>query len=167
MNLLICHLAPALLELLSEINKAVDEDLFDLLDLHLAGGILASDLLQLIIILKEETKVLIRYIDVEVHCAIRLHATEGEVSDLVADLLWVICKKDGRVGVTTRHLGTKTLKGWEEDRVVASCFLVLQLLSHISCHAEVRILIDRTRDQRRDISTLPIDVWEGVAEGWD
>jgi hypothetical protein len=86
------------------------------------------------------------------------------VRDLVSDLLWRVRQQDRGVRIATRHLRAETLKGREKNRVVARCLLVFQLLCHIASHAEVRVLIDRTRDERGHICSLSVNVRESVAK---
>jgi len=75
-------------------------------------------------------------------------------------LLGSISEIDGGLGTGSTHLLMGTEDGWEELGVNASRLLIFQLVSDISGHSEVRILIDTLWDQARNVSSVSEDVGE-------
>jgi hypothetical protein len=45
-------------------------------------------------------------------------------------------------------------------------FRILQLLGNVACQTEIRILVDRTGDQARDVGHGAENLRERVGEGW-
>jgi len=87
-HFLIGDLLAALLELLSEVSEALNQDFLDLLHLHLSGRVLVTNLLQLGIIFKEEPQVLEGHVDVKIGCPVLSHTGKSVEGDLAADILW-------------------------------------------------------------------------------
>jgi len=86
--------------------------------------------------------------------------------DLFLDLVWFVGQQNATGCNTTRHLRLQTLKSWEESRVNASCLQVLQLCCNITCHSEVWVLINGTRNKTSYILLGSKYVRECIAEGW-
>ena len=93
-DILISDLLAALLELLSEVSEALDQDFFDLFHLHLPSRVLLTNLFQLDIIFIEEAQVLEGHINVKVGCPVLSNTGESVESDLAADVLWGVRQQD-------------------------------------------------------------------------
>jgi hypothetical protein len=114
-DLLIGDLFATLLELLSEVSEALDQDFFDLIHFHLSCRVLLTNLFQLDIVFKEEAQVLVGHVNIKIGCPVLSYTGEGIESDFAADVLWGVRQQDRGVRITTRHLGLESLQSWEKD----------------------------------------------------
>jgi len=87
--------------------------------------------------------------------------------DLLFDLGRGVRDQDSRVRNRRRHLLLGSLECWEELRVVRGALLEFELVSDVSGHSEVGVLVDGSGDEAGDVGTGAVDVGEGGAEGGD
>ena len=85
--------------------------------------------------------------------------------DLVFDLPGCVAHEDARVDVRCAHLRLRALQRGEELGVEERGLGVLELDGDVACETEVRVLVDRARDEARDVGCSAKDVREGVGEG--
>ena len=85
--------------------------------------------------------------------------------DLVLDLRGCVAHEDTRVDIRRAHLRLRALKRGEELGVEERGLGVLELDGDVACETEVRVLVDRARDEARDVGCSAKDVREGVGEG--
>jgi hypothetical protein len=113
--ILIGDLFAALLELLSEVSEALDQDFLDLIHFHLSCRVLLPNLFQLNIVFKEEAQVLEGHVNIKIGCPVLSYTGESIESYFAADILWGVRQQDRRVRITARHLGLESLESWEKD----------------------------------------------------
>ena len=58
-----------------------------------------------------------------------------------------VSEEDGGGGVTGTHLGLRPLQGWEEGRVEQSRFVEAKPRGHITCHAEIGVLVRECEEE--------------------
>jgi len=162
LNNVIGNILPSLLVLTDQCLKGCHElrlDSSGAPELTAAGPILFPDPLQLRIVLKKESQPLVRNINLEVGSMLLLQffgflsTRKGIFLDLPFDFTGSIGKKNCRVGVTTGHFALSALQ-WGEEFRVNECRLAIQrvtfggqLMSNITGHAEVWVLVDGTWNQ--------------------
>ncbi|KAH3684657.1 hypothetical protein WICPIJ_004373 [Wickerhamomyces pijperi] len=118
----------------------------------------------------EKLQVLVSNVDVWVptELSVVLHGDlttgEGVLVDLLGDLLDCVVQENGRGVIGGRHLCLRALQGWEESGVDQSWLGELQLVSNVSAHSEVWVLIDGTWNQTWGLRWQAQDIWEG---GWE
>lgn len=122
-----------------------------------------SNPFQLIVFLEEESKPLVRNIDLKIRSVFLLQlfgllsARKGIFLDLSLYIIGPIGKEDCRVGITARHFALGALQWWEEFRMNESRFAIQrmalwdQFMGNITSHAKVWVLVDGTRDQTSHI----------------
>lgn len=86
--------------------------------------------------------------------------------NLSFDVSHGVCKSDAWVGVARWHFRTSSLQSWEESTIDWSRFSVLQLLSNVTCHSEIRILIDSSGNKARHSLSVSKYMWERTWESW-
>mmetsp|Transcript_68938 Transcript_68938/g.166683 ORF Transcript_68938/g.166683 Transcript_68938/m.166683 type:complete len:219 (-) Transcript_68938:313-969(-) len=89
---------------------------------------------------------------------------EGVLVDLVLDLLRRIRAEDGRGLIGGAHLRVGTLQRGEELGVDQRGLAEAEARRHVSCHAEVRVLVDGARDEAGHGGVAAEDVREGGRE---
>lgn len=94
-----------------------------------------------------------------------LPAREPVLVDLILDLVRRVGHVYTRVQVRRAHLGLWALQCGEELGVDEGGFRVFELDGNVSRQTEVRVLVDSTGDEARDIGACTEDMWEGVREG--
>ena len=162
----IVDLGPALLEALHVLLQLGDAALLDLTSQHLTLLVGDANVLEFIIVLQEESKVLEGHIDLRVTTLLAVElgsvttTREGELVDLVLDLIRGVAHEDSGGVDTSGHLRARSLEGRQEDGVDERWLLVLHLLGVFSALPEVWVLVDGARNQAGDGR----DLFEVVAE---
>ena len=88
------------------------------------------------------------------HTHTHLHAT----LDLVFNFFGCVGEEDGGGGVAGTHLGLRPLQSWEEGGVEQSWFVEAKSRGHITCHAEIGVLVCACEaEERRIDNTLHVD----------
>lgn len=82
-----------------------------------------------------------------------LTAGEG-FADFLLDLIICVAEKDARIGVAGRHFRFRAFKGREEDGMDDGRFHQANARSNVTALAEVRVLIDGTGNQARDLGNF-------------
>lgn len=127
-----------------------------------------SHVFQLLVILQEETEILVRNIHIRVPSQspmllLRLLASRKPVLvDLVLDLVRCVAHEDTRVRVGRAHLRLRALQCGEELGMQERRFRVFQFGSDVAGEAEVGILVDGTGDETRNVSLRAEDLRERV-----
>ena len=127
---------------------------------------------QLVVVLKEEAQVLVADVNVRIPpkpsvLFLRLATTaEPMAVDLILNLIRGIAHVYARVDIRRTHLCLRTLQRGEELGVQQGRLRVSQLLRDVTRQAEIGILVDRTRDEARNVGFGAKDLWEGVGKGW-
>ena len=127
---------------------------------------------QLLVILKEEGQVLIADVDIRIATEppvffFRLATTaEPMAVDLILDLILCIAHVYARVDVRRTHFCLWALQSREEFRMQQGRLGILQLMRYVTSKAEIRVLVDSTRDKARDIRLGAKDLRERVGERW-
>ena len=85
--------------------------------------------------------------------------------DLILNLIRGIAHVYARVDIRRTHLCLRTLQRGEELGVQQGRLRVSQLLRDVTRQAEIGILVDRTRDEARNVGFGAKDLWEGVGKG--
>lgn len=148
LHILLRQLALHLLVLSNKRLQLLDQNLLDLASQHLSRPVLLANLRQFLIILHEELKIVVRNIDLQISTVLLLlllgglPTTIGIFGDLLLDLLGSVSHEDTGSWIRTRHLRMEALKGREELSIHTSRFWSLDLSADISCHPEVRVLVD-------------------------
>jgi hypothetical protein len=93
-----------------------------------------------------------------------LSAGEAVLVDLVLDLVRRVRHVDRAVRVARAHLRLRALQRGEELGVHERGLRVLELLRDVTRQPEVRVLVDRARDQARHARVRAEDVRERVRE---
>ena len=126
---------------------------------------------ELVVVLEEEGQVLERDVDVGVPALLamllkrRSSTRERVLVDLVLDLLLRVRHEDARRVDTGRHLALRAEQRRDELGVDKRRLLVLEPRGRFACQAEVGVLVDRARDQARDVRLGAEDLGERVGEG--
>ena len=80
--------------------------------------------------------------------------------DLPFDVLWRVREEDRRVGIAAAHLPGGALQRREELRVDERRLLEAEARRDVARHPEVRVLVDRARDEARHVDAAAEDVRE-------
>jgi hypothetical protein len=126
---------------------------------------------QLVVVLKEEAQVLVADVDVRIPAQpsvlfLRLApAAESMAVDLILDLIRCVVHVYARVDVRRAHLCLRALQRGEELCVQQARLRVPQLVRDVARQAEIRILVDRTWNQARDVGLCTENLREGVGKG--
>lgn len=91
-----------------------------------------------------------------------LPSTETVLVNLIFDLIRCISHINGRICVACGHLGLRTLQSGEEFGMDQGGLGVFQLGSSVASQSEIWILIDRARNQARDVALGAKYLREGV-----
>jgi hypothetical protein len=127
---------------------------------------------QLFIVLEEEAQVLIADVDVCITpkspVFLLSFATTAEpmAVDLILNLIWHVTHKYARVDVRRAHFCLRALQSREEFCVQQRGLRVFQLVGNVARKAEIRVLVDCTRDKTRDVGLDSKNLWEGVGKRW-
>lgn len=130
-----------------------------------------AKLCKLFVVVQEERQILVGNIDLGITSETAmlffslLSSRESVGINLLFDLVRLVGHENACIGIARAHFRLRTLKGREEFRVDERWFGVLELLRDITGQAEVRILVDSTRDEAWNVGSCAIDVGEGVGEG--
>jgi hypothetical protein len=147
-----------------------DQNGLDFRGHHLSFAVLGLDLFELLIVLEEESEVLVGDIDVEICSVLLMFFKSGTSSresvfiDFLLDVLVRVGQEDRRGWVAGSHLLVLAEDRGEELGVDASRLEVLDSDSNVSGHSEVRVLIDALRDEAGNVGSLAENVGEGVGE---
>jgi hypothetical protein len=96
-----------------------------------------------------------------------LATRECVLVNFILNLLGGIGQQDGACGRRRAHLGFLTLQRWKESGVERSWLHVFQLLSYVTSHSEIWVLIDGSWDEALDVSFVSVDVRERIGEARD
>lgn len=171
---LVRHGLPPGLELRDVLLQVLNADLLDLAGHHFAGLVGLLDARELLVVLHEEGEVLEGDVGFGVAAQLALFlggvlpAGEGEAVDFVLDLVRRVGQEDRRRVDARGHFRAGALERGQEDGVDDGWLLVLHFLRVVAALPEIRVLVDRARDQARDVAHARAgaeDVWEGCREG--
>lgn len=185
----------AFLEGLNELLELVDRHLFQLAREQLAGSVVLSSardavsvfhstalgkqyeltdsgkLVEELVVFLEKGEVLVRDVNVRVAAEPALllgrflTAAERVRVDLLLDLGGRVGHVDARVLVRGGHLGLGAGERGNEGRVDERRLAVLEPLRDLARQPEVRVLVDRARDQGWDVGIGAKDLRERVGKG--
>ena len=85
--------------------------------------------------------------------------------NLVLNHIRRVRHEDARIRVARAHLAERTLERWYELGVKEHRLGVLELDGDVAREAEVRVLVDRARDEARHGAVCAEYLREGVREG--
>lgn len=131
----------------------------------------SSNLGELLIVLEEESQVLVRDVDFGISTEFpvllhgRLSSTESIFVDLVLDHLGRVRHEDGGRVNRSGHLGLSAEQRGDKLGVDESRLLVLEARGDFSGEAEVRVLVDGAGDEAGDVGLGAEDLGERVGEG--
>ena len=94
-----------------------------------------------------------------------LAARKAVLVDLVLDLVGRVVHVNAGVRVRRAHLRLRALQCGEKFGVQQRGLRVLELHGDVARQPEVRVLVDRARDEARDVGDGAEDLGEGVGEG--
>mmetsp|Transcript_124211 Transcript_124211/g.362550 ORF Transcript_124211/g.362550 Transcript_124211/m.362550 type:complete len:267 (+) Transcript_124211:10-810(+) len=142
------------------------------------AAVLPRDLLQLRVVLQEEAQPLVGHVHVEVGALLPLllgggpTAGEGVLLDLAGDLLRTVREEDCGGGVRSRHLPKSPLQR-REELGMQQCGLALEwmrfgheLVGNFARQPEVRVLVNRARNQAAHVVLSVKWDLEGCGERW-
>ena len=130
-----------------------------------------ADLLDLCVVVEEEGEVLEADVDVRVAAELavlldrRLPARERVLVDFGLNLLGRVGHVDRALDGRRAHLALGAEQRRDELCVDEGRLLVLEALRALARQAEVRVLVDRARDQAGDVGLVAKDLRERVGEG--
>ena len=138
---------------------------------QLSARVIATNFFQSFVVFQKEFQILKTDVNVAIAALFsmlfdrRSTARKCVLVDFVLDLSHRIAHENGRIGIRRAHLSLDTLQGGKEYGMHQGRFFVAKFGSNVACHSKVRILIDGTWNQTRDVLFVAKDERKGGGKG--